>query len=442
MDVVHVYDGHEKVYDGRGSVPNVVWNVARETAARGHDVTVLERQWDGLPARAVHDDVRFERFDLSTGADEPWERVPYESVESPIDLLRLVGDRTNFARAALFRLQDLDPDVIHVHLPFAANVLVTVAPWLRDRMVYTAHLGELRLDALTDDQQGQAAADGGVVRGESEMSQEAPTDDATGGLSAPDVLSVVSPDTYLAKRVAHTTVLNLDVADVFVERGVLDSQLSVVPNGVDVDRFGEVPDDRIARVRESYGLDDGPVLLFVGTVMPRKGVDDLVRATSELVADRGYEDLQVVVAGEDDLDGEYTAEVQSLAAEKGVVDAVTFAGFVPDEDLSALYSVADAFVLPSREEGFGMTVTEALAAGTPVVATDVGGIPRLVDEGEQGYLVTPNAPGEVATGVDRLLSADEAARVRMAEQSRERALEFSWHGIAEQCCSIYEEVAR
>jgi glycosyltransferase involved in cell wall biosynthesis len=426
MNVVHVYDGHEKVYDGRGSVPNVIWNVARETA-RDHDVTVLERKWRGLDARAEHDGVRFERFDLRTGADEPWERVPYEAVESPLKLARLVCDRTNFARAALSRVRELDPDIVHVHLPFAANVLVTVAPALREKTVYTAHLGELRMNALADDQQGEAAtaADGGEAEAED------------GGLGAPAVLDFVSPDTYLANRVAHTTVLNPDIADVFADRGVSRDRLSVVPNGVDVERFGEVDDARERAVRDDYDMGDGPTLLFVGTVMPRKGVDDLVRATSRLV-DAGYDDLQVIVAGEDDLDGEYTADVRELVHSEGVAEAVTLAGFVPGEDLPALYAVADAFVLPSREEGFGMTVTEAMAAGTPVVATDVGGIPRLVDEGEQGYVVDPNDPAGLADGIDRLLSAED--RAAMAAASRERAAAYSWRGIGERFADIYAEV--
>lgn len=101
MEVVHLYDGHERVYDGRGSVPSVVWNLARETAAAGHEVTVLERRWDGLARRAEREGVAFRRMDLATGADEPWTRVPYEMVASPVGLARLVGDRTNFALEAL-----------------------------------------------------------------------------------------------------------------------------------------------------------------------------------------------------------------------------------------------------------------------------------------------------------------------------------------------------
>lgn len=467
MHVTHIYDGHEQIHDGRGSVPTVVWQVAREAAGAGHRVTVVERQWDGLDARARHDGVAFERFDLRTGADRPWDRVPYEMVESPTGVVRLVADRLNFARAALGRLRDLDPDVVHVHLPFAAAVLATVAPGLRDRLVYTAHLGELRLDALSDDQSGTgdpgsgagtedpvtATADGGAVArtdtADPDDSETAAAADGS-GLAVPDVLSVVSPDVYLAKRAAATTVLNPKVADLFAERGVPRERLTVVPNGVDVDRFGDVSPGRIGAVRDQYDLDGAPVVLFVGTVMPRKGVDDLVRAAGHLADRDDVEDFHVVVAGEDDLDGAYTDEVRSLAHERGVAGRVTFAGFVPDDELAALYALADAFALPSREEGFGMTVTEAMAAGTPVVATTVGAIPRLVDEGDQGYVVEPNDPDAFADRLAALLSAsdrDPASdrdhandRDRMAACARDRASEYSWRAVGEQFRTIYEEV--
>jgi len=433
MHVAHVYDGHERIYEGRGSVPTVVWNVARETARRGHRVAVLERQWDGLDARAEHDGVRFERFDLRTGATVPWERVPYEMVESPWGIARLVGDRVNFARAALARIRELDPDVVHVHLPFAAGVLVTVAPWLRERTVYTAHLGELRLNALTTDQTTATDAsveDGGTIA-ESGTEEE--------GLSVPGILSLVSPDVYLSKRVAATTVLNQGVADVFADRGVPRDRVTVVPNGVDVDRFSDVPEDRVSAVREEHDVGDDLVVLFVGTVMPRKGVDDLVRALGHLSGDGATRGVRAVVAGEDDLDGEYTGDVRSLAREVGVGGEVTFAGFVPDEELEALYSLADVFVLPSREEGFGMTAAEAMAAGTPVVATDVGALPRLIDEGQQGYLVSPNDPAGLSDRIERVLTADDAHS--LSGRARERARQYSWREVGGQFETVYEEVA-
>jgi glycosyltransferase involved in cell wall biosynthesis len=428
VEVVHLYDGHEQVYEGRGSVPGVVWHLAREAAANGHDVTVMERQWAGLDAHATHDGVDFERPDLWTGADEPWTRVPYEQVTSPVGVGQLVTDRTNFAFEALRRLRSRSFDVLHVHLPFAAGVLLTVAPWLRDSTVYTAHLGELRLDALTEDQRGG----GGSVEDDA---------DGSGGLEAPAVLSAASPDVYLANRVAHTTVLNETIADAFAERGVDPASLSVLPNGVNLERFANVPERERERVRDAYDLGEGPTLLFVGTVMPRKGVTDLVRAVGELADREGWESVDLLVAGEDDLDGAYVAEVRETAREVEIADSTAFPGFVPEADLAPLYAAADVCVVPSLEEGFGMTAVEALGAGTPVVGTRVGAIPEIIDEGVHGYVVDPGDPAALAGAIDRAVS-EPARRTETATAARDRASEYSWKSVGEQCARIYADVSK
>jgi glycosyltransferase involved in cell wall biosynthesis len=411
MHVVHVYDGHEKVYRGRGSVPGVVWNVARETAARGHDVTVLERRWNGLGEYATHEGVAFERMSLRTGAKEPWTRVPYEEVKSPGGALRLAADRTNFALQALRRLRGLDPDVIHVHLPFAANVMVTVAPWLRDRMVYTAHMGDLRMDLLEDDS----------------------------GVDVPGVLELFSPDVYLAERVAQTTVLNPEIRDAFVEGGVPPGRVEVVPNGVDLERFGEVPEADAARVREAYGLDDRPFVLYVGTVMPRKGVTELVRALGSVAEREDVPTPRAILAGENTLDEGYTARVEELIAELGLEENVDLTGFVDGDDLPALYALADVFVVSSLEEGFGMTAVEAMAAGTPVVGTRVGGLPTIIEDGKQGRLVEPGDAAALADALAEVLG-DPELRERMAERARSRARDFSWEAVGEQVEAVYHEV--
>lgn len=416
MHVVHLYDGHEQVYEGKGSVPTVVWQFARETATRDHDVTVVERRWADLARTAVHEGVSFERIDPPTGPEEPWTRVPYEQVTTPTGFTRLVGDRTVFAGAAFRTLRRLDPDVIHVHLPFAANVLATAAPWLRERMVYTAHLGELRLDLLEGD------ADGDV----------------------PGLLSVFSPDVYLARRAARTTVLNPSIERAFRARNVPDERLTVVPNGVDLDRFQMVDADERDRIRATYGLDtDRPVVLFVGTIMPRKGVTDLVEAVADL-----EEDTQVILAGETDLDDEYVRTVETLIRENELTENVRMVGFVPGEDLAGLYAVADVFALPSHEEGFGMTAVEALAAGTPVVGTQVGGLPEFIDE-SVGSLVDVGDTAGLRDGICKWLtasaedvSAGTASSEDVSARCRERASAYSWPGVCDQIQALYDEVVQ
>lgn len=460
MRVLHLYDGHEKVHGGRGSVPGVIWNLARETAAAGHEVTVLERRWDGLDSTAEHEEVGFRRLDLATGADEPWTRVPYEMVTSPVGLSRLVGDRTNFALEALRHLRDLDFDVLHVHLPFAASVLATVAPWLRDRMVYTAHLGELRLNALGGDDSGADDSGGGSNGedieeddldtesnyldggsedgvGDDDEGEDADEENHAGGLDVPEIVKRLSPDIYLANRVAETAVLNPEIRDIFEGRGVPESSLSVVPNGVDLNRFGDPNPEIIGEVEAKYDLADRPTLLFVGTVMPRKGVVDLVRSAEQVLA-AGH-DFRLVIAGENDLDPEYTDRVRSLIREAGIEENVELTGFVPAEELPALYALADLFVVPSLEEGFGMTVAEAMAAGTPVVGTRVGRVPWLLDDERCGRVVEPGDSSGVADAVVELLN-DSVERERMGERARKRARDVSWEGVTADVLSIYQEV--
>jgi glycosyltransferase involved in cell wall biosynthesis len=324
-----------------------------------------------------------------------------------------VGDRTNFAIAALRRLRETDADVIHVHLPFAANVLVTIAPWLRDRLVYTAHLGELRMDALMD---------------------EATTGDGSDDLDVPSILSRVSPDGYLARRAAATTVLNAAIERQFIERGVPAAKLSTIPNGVDSSRFAPIAETELDRVRSRYDLGDGPVTLFVGTIMPRKGILDLVRAWDGADADG-----TLVLAGEADLDEEYTACVRAEARERGIEGRVRLTGFVPADDVPPLYSLADLFVLPSLEEGFGMTVLEAMTAGTPVVATRVGGVPRVIDDGEQGLLVEAGEVGALSKAITSLLD-DRDRSQRMGRQAQCRAEAYSWRSVGKEFISVYRTV--
>ncbi|TYL36411.1 hypothetical protein CV102_22565 [Natronococcus pandeyae] len=399
MNVLHLYDGHEKVFEGRGSVPNVVWNLARETAARGHEVTVLERQWDGLPERSVHEGVRFERIPLRTGPTEPWEQIPYEMVSSPRGAATLLLDRTNFAARALSRLRELEFDVVHVHLPFAGNVLATVAPWIANRMVYTAHIGETETRVRE---------------------------------------TRFSPDAYLARRAARTIVLNPEMRSAFESRGVAAEKLAVIPNGVDIDRFQQVDPGVCEQVRVEHDLEGSRIVLFVGTVTPRKGVVELLRAAAQVVGPRP--DVRLVIVGKMDMEPTYADEVRDLIDTTGLSEHVVLTGFVPDEQIPAFYRLADLFVLPSYEEGSSIAVTEAIASGTPVVGTTIDGIVQQIDPGVHGRLVDPGDIDGLATALAELLD-DGAEREAMARALERRADELSWEHIAERIVSVYRDVS-
>lgn len=401
MHVVHVYDGHERVYDGRGSVPDVVWNLAKETAKQGHDVTVVERQWADLPATAKHEGVSFQRLGLHTGSDKPWDQIPYEMISSTVGALTLLVDRTNFALAALRKLGGLDSDVVHVHLPFAANVLATVAPWLRKRMVYTAHLGET----------------------ESRVTEPR-----------------FSPDVYLAKRVARTIALNPTIEQAFAERGVQSDQLVIVPNGVDIGRFEDVEPELKQQIRSDYSLDYDRIVLFVGTVTPRKGVEDLIRAVETVVAD-DRRDVGFVIVGRTDLEPDYVSRIRDRVTAAEIANHVTFTGFVSEAELRAFYAVADIFALPSYEEGSSIAVSEAIAAGLPVVGSAIDGIVQQIDHGTHGLLADPGDIEQLASHLGTLLDYAER-RETMAEAVADRAQDLSWERVTERMLTVYEEVDR
>jgi glycosyltransferase involved in cell wall biosynthesis len=400
VNILHLYDGHEKVYEGRGSVPNVVWNLARETASRGHEVTVLERQWEGLDSRAVHEGVSFRRLSLRTGAQTPWEDVPYEMVSSIGGAARLLLDRTNFAVQALRTLRTMDFDVVHVHLPFAANVIATVAPSIRERMVYTAHIGETEERVLKPR---------------------------------------FSPDAYLARRVARTIILNPEMRTAFESREVSADRLTVIPNGVDIERFQGVTADQRQAIREQYGLGDGPVVLFVGTVTPRKGVRELMQAAVDVLSTRS--EPRLVIVGKTDMEPGYMRDVRDVVDRSDSTDRIVFTGFVPDEEVPVFYDLADVFVLPSYEEGSSIAVTEAIATGTPVVGSRIDGIRQQIEHGVHGLLVDAGDTNGLGDAIATLLDDDER-RASMARALEERAEELSWPRVTERIVDVYEEVRR
>lgn len=398
MRIAHVYDGHERVFEGRGSVPDVVWQIAHRTAARGHDVSIIERQWQGLPAEAEHEGVSFRRLNLATGSDKPWDQIPYKMVSSPRGALTLLADRCNFARLARRVVKDLNPDVLHVHLPFAATILATFSPGARGRMVYTAHLGE------------------------TEKRVRDPR---------------FSPDVFLAKRTAAAVVLNPTMKEAFVERGVPPDDLRVIPNGVDTAQFDDVSADDPERIRAEYGLPaDSVLILFVGTVTPRKGVRELVQAVSRMDADR----VHFIVVGRTDLDAEYVAEIKEALEADSISDRVSLIGFVPEDDLHALYALADAFTLPSFEEGSSISVMEAIAAGLPVIGSRIDGIVQQVEDGVHGYLVEPGDIEGLAAAYDRIVQ-NASTRAEMTAAVTERSEELSWERVVDRTIEVYRQVA-
>jgi glycosyltransferase involved in cell wall biosynthesis len=186
----------------------------------------------------------------------------------------------------------------------------------------------------------------------------------------------------------------------------------------------------------SLGL-TGPFVLFVGRLASNKGLLALVEGFAGL-AKRDASAALVLIGADDGMGLAVDAKARAL----GLSERVHRIGFLEDERrLASAFHEARVFVLPSEYEAFGLVLLEAMAQGTPVIASRVGGIPEFVPDGRAGRLITPEAPGEIA---DRLLELwdDEAARTRLGEFGRDHVVpQFDWDRVTDRLESVYREVA-
>jgi glycosyltransferase involved in cell wall biosynthesis len=214
-----------------------------------------------------------------------------------------------------------------------------------------------------------------------------------------------------------------------VERLGLDTaRIAVVHHGVDHARFRPVARRLVA----------GPYLLYVGSDHPRKDLPTLLRAFAALKRDRRFAAVRLVKVGEPGRpEGGYGVDTQALIAELGLRRDVVLTGRVSDDDLPAYYAHAEAVVLPSRAEGFGLPVLEAMACGAPAVVSAAGALPEVA--GDAGLVVAPADPGALRSALERLLG-DPALRAELAARARTRAAGFSWPRAAAETLRVYAAV--
>jgi glycosyltransferase involved in cell wall biosynthesis len=184
----------------------------------------------------------------------------------------------------------------------------------------------------------------------------------------------------------------------------LGDLVTVIPNGVDCERFNPGIDG--TKTRGRLGIDDKFTLIFVAALTKwhsYKGLDVLLKALKSVSDTRA--DFVLLVVGDGDMKESY----RSLCRELNLERTVLFVGDVPDDKLPEYYAASDALVLPSKDmsEGFGLTLLEANATGIPVIASNIGGIPSVVQEGYNGLLVSPNDPDALGRSILRLKEAPQ-----------------------------------
>jgi glycosyltransferase involved in cell wall biosynthesis len=219
-------------------------------------------------------------------------------------------------------------------------------------------------------------------------------------------------------------------------------KISIVPCGFDPDELWPL-DKSLARRR--LGLDPRErIVLHVGRMVPRKGVDDAIVAFARLLKRYGIAARMLIVGGETgDADPVATPEIgrlQRIADDEGVADRVVFTGRRNRQALKYYYSAADVFITAPWYEPFGITPVEAMACGTPVIGSNVGGLKFTVLDGETGLLAPPRDPDALSQRLaDFFARPDRAAT--MSQQAIRRANElFTWRQVSRQIADVYEEV--
>lgn len=224
---------------------------------------------------------------------------------------------------------------------------------------------------------------------------------------------------------------------------VQTDDVKVIPPGVNLRRFYPIPSDE---AREYIDVPvDNCLLLYVGRIEPLKGIDTLLRAIARVLDGGVLKGCQVslsIIGGdasvsEDQMSIEMT-RLQKLRQELGLEDIVTFLGKRDQDSLPYYYSAADIVVVPSHYESFGMVALEAMACGTPVVASQVGGLAFLVQDGETGFHVPDQDPIALGERLTAILDDDEL-HARMSIKAAEYAKGYSWEIIAGRILGEYQE---
>lgn len=211
-------------------------------------------------------------------------------------------------------------------------------------------------------------------------------------------------------------------------RQMFPGEYQIIPNGVDLRRFGK-------KQQANRLLQTSPInILFVGRLDRRKGFGCLLDSFLRLKPI--YPDLRLTVVGP--FDPALCQPYRRLAAAQGVTD-IDFVGYVPPEQLPAFYHQADIFCAPSLGfESFGIVLLEAMAAGLPVVASDIAGYRSVIHPGREGWLVPPGEPESLAAALRHLIDHPQQRRA-MGRRGQQQAELYSWDGITEQILTFYRQ---
>ncbi|HEY5983405.1 MAG TPA: glycosyltransferase [Anaerolineales bacterium] len=388
-----------------GGMNVYVRDLTRELGRSGVHVDVFTRSQDEHVPHIVHE----------LGFGNRVVHVP-AGPEYPVPKQQLIEHVPEFSRGVLAfaESKNIHYDLIHSHYWLSGMAAQTlVGAWPGTPIVQMFHtLGEMKNRVAQSDEEREGPE---RIRAEKRL--------------------VDQVDRIVVSTLAEQTQLRfLYKAD--------ERKLEIIPPGVDIAHFYPIPADE---AKAFVGLKpDDRMVLFVGRIERLKGLETLIRAMSRLkLGGEGRPVHLAIIGGEPDASpDEITSEMrrlQQLCDELGLDQTVLFLGKRAQDTLQYYYSAAEVVVLPSHYESFGLVALEAMACGTPVIASDVGGLSFLVQDGETGFTV-PDGDVEFLLARLSMLLGDPDLRRRMGAAGTRYARDFSWDRITKQVAAVYREL--
>jgi glycosyltransferase involved in cell wall biosynthesis len=378
-----------------------VHDIARHLVGLGHQVCVVAPAAAGVPLRDTLDGVEIRRFRLDLPDDLAYGKVAQSKVGLAGRLKRLTVMSEYLRgqyRAILEVSKDFKPDVLHGHWAIPTGpAIVAAARKLRIPSVITMHGGDVYVNEAE-------------------------------GYDFPTRWYVKPILRWTLRNASALTAISDDCIAHALRAGADRQQIQLIMNGADLRRFAPLPNEPPPR---PYG----PKMIFAcRQLFPRKGIRFLITAAAQLSA--RHPELKLMIAG----DGFERPDLEKQARELGIGGVTTFLGWTANADLPQYFRACAVSVIPSLEEGFGIPAAEAMGCEVPVVASDAGGLPEVVENGVTGLVVPKGDAIALERAIDTLLS-DAPLSARMGKAGRSRALErFDWSRSAEKFVALYQSL--
>jgi glycogen(starch) synthase len=374
-----------------GGISPHVYYLSKSLARNGLKVYVVTCDFPGAPQHEVIDGVEIFRIDSYKNPSPDFATWVY-----------LMNVNMQKEAAALVNSLDEKVDVFHAHDWLVANAGIGLKHVFRKPLLATIHSTEIgRRNGIHFDYERM------IHETEAWLTYEA--------------WRVICCSDYMVSHVRWAF-------------GLPKDKLVMVPNGVDAEAYAKIGNDDLSRFRSKFALPEEKIVLFVGRLVHEKGVHVLVNAVPKVLE---KVNVKFIIVG----NGYMKEQLSNIVKNMGFAHKVMFTGFIDDETLRKLQRCADVSVVPSLFEPFGIVALEAMAAKSPVVVSDTGGLSEIVEHDVTGVKVYPDNPDSLAWGITKVLLNEAYANCIKMDAYKKIHEKYDWDRIAQQTKAIYDAVS-